>query len=112
MPVLSFPPRAFPEGPMSDRRREKELKRRRKQAERGRGPAQAPVAAAPPPNRDLIAREMGDPERLTLHIRRFSQLLATVDELDGARFPHGKLLDLLLEVDGDEIAALPEDQRA
>src|SRR5579883_628639 len=109
--VLSFALHRVLEGRMSDRRREKELKRRRKQAERARGPAAAPVAAAPPPNRELIARELGDPERLTLHIRRFSQLLATVDELEPARLAYPTLVDALLEVDGDEILALPEDQR-
>jgi hypothetical protein len=96
---------------MSARRREKELKRRRKQADRARGPEKAPVAAAPPPNREIIARELGDPERLTLHIRRFSQLLATVDDLEAARFAYPKLVEALLEVSGDEILALPEDQR-
>jgi hypothetical protein len=98
---------------MSDRRREKELKRRRKQGGE-RGPAMGSPQASPATstvNREILARELGDPQRLVLHLKRLSELLTAVDHLRAARIPHARLLPALLALDADEIAALPEEKR-
>ncbi|MEZ0229527.1 MAG: hypothetical protein ACAI25_12930, partial [Planctomycetota bacterium] len=55
--------------------------------------------------------ELGDPQRLMVHLRRLSELLTGIEELRPARIPPAKLVPALLAVNGDEIAALPEEQR-
>lgn len=98
---------------MSDRRREKELKRKRKQSEKA-APA-APAGHAGPQvavGRDIVARELGDPQRLVIHLRRLSELLTGVDELRAARFAPAKIVPALLSVNQDELAALPDEQRS
>jgi hypothetical protein len=97
---------------MSDRRREKELKRKRKAAEKAGPGMPAPIGGAPAvTGRDIIARELGDPQRLVIHLRRLSELLAAVDDLRAARIPAAKIVDALLALDPAPIAALPEDKR-
>jgi len=104
---------------MSERRHEKELKRKRKAereekvapAETAPAPAQAAEKPQPPLAKDIITRELGTPERLLVHLQRLSQLLAMVETLQPARLPVSRLVPELLAIPPEEIAALPEAQR-
>ncbi len=95
---------------MSDRRREKQLKRKRKQVEKSAAPAAAPSAASVA-GREVVARELGDPQRLVLYLKRLSELLAGIEDLRAVRFPPAKVVPALLALKPDEFASLPEDKR-
>lgn len=94
---------------MSDRRREKELKRKHKKERAAAAPA--PGASAPAASRELVARELGDPARLLVHLRRLSELLTMMEELRPLRLAQDRLLPALLALSPNEVAALPENER-
>jgi hypothetical protein len=95
---------------MSDRRREKELKRQRRNEEKSQRPAgpSVPTASA---GRDVVQRELGDPARLMVHLRRLSELLAGVEELRVARIDSVKLVKALLALPADAFDSVPEAER-
>jgi hypothetical protein len=95
---------------VSDRRREKELKRKQKRA-REAAPASESRGAQAQANRELVARELGEPARLLVHLRRLSELLTLKEELAPARFSPEKLVPALLGLAPDAVASLPEAER-
>lgn len=97
---------------MSDRRREKELKRKQRKDCEGAGASpSAGASAAPAASRELVARELGEPARLINHLRRLSELMTMLEELRPARFAQAKLLPALLALAPDAVAAFPENER-
>jgi hypothetical protein len=99
---------------VSDRRREKDLKRKLRQQERdakGAAPSGTRAPSAAPSGKEVVARELADPQRLMVHLRRLSELLTGVEELRAARIAPAKLVPALLALPPDELAALPEAER-
>src|SRR5262245_39283906 len=71
----------------------------------------APPAGQVAVSRDLVERELNDPERLTLHLRRLSELLTVVPALRTIRFQQDALVDALIGLDRGPIDAAPAEKR-
>jgi hypothetical protein len=76
----------------------------------------APAPAAPRVEkqvvtRDLVEREFDDPQRLTLHLRRLSELLTIVADLRAARFPQDAIADALFKLDRAKLDAAPAEEK-
>ena len=94
-----------------DRRREKELKRRDKKAREHVETVARKTDHAAAESREVIQRELMDPERLLIHLRRLSELLTIVPDLRAARFPQDVLADVLALARA-EVEAAPPEKRA
>lgn len=87
-----------------DDRRKKDVRRRLAPAEEGRAEERR---ARTGQMAELIGRELGDPERFPVHLRRLGQLSFTHPALRGLRLPPERFLPALFELRPQEDVADP-----